>query len=416
MWDKADIRIPFALAHVHELSSQNDDLVGGVDPKIYDFPLHAQVAMVNGAATVSEIRAQKWGSIPSSISEMAVGFFPEGNGLYKWPHVSIKASPSKILQGHNVFGSENIKPGIAQMLGNLAQAFPLIWSHLDVNAAEIRYLDSTYSAFVESEYQRNQILRVFESLFPNKDSISRYQGYLQGNKTSEYTRQKIYFKDAELTFDHEQALKKNQKDKADILGNPLLHDFAKGRTRFEATTGHRALESQAIPTNLKSFLKFHDWFESVHKEPLCRYLWGRAFNRYFDQLRGHTMKNVDDDTIRLKIQMKFDVPKTSLKTGKVTMCRRRSNSLFKTYRQIKAEGYDQLAKENNSSFFRNVKFLEQAGLSRAFLKSLDPHKPNENVVPMVQLIKVDFSQQRPDWYVEPKAGYDDPRRHLRVVA
>lgn len=127
------------------------------------------------------------------------------------------------------------------------------------------------------------------------------------------------------------------------------------------------------------------------------------------------MKNVDDKEIKLKIHTSYDVISTNLKTGKITLNKRRSNAVWNTYRQIKGEGYDQLAKENSSTFFRNVEFLEKIGISRAFLKSLDPYKPFDNVVPLVQLIRVDFSQQRPDWYVEPKAGYEDPRRHLRLV-
>ena len=66
---------------------------------------------------------------------------------------------------------------------------------------------------------------------------------------------------------------------------------AKGRIRFEATTGHRALESQAIPTNLKSFLKFHDWFESVHKEPLGNPLSSEEWINSFDQ--NGKVQNVD---------------------------------------------------------------------------------------------------------------------------
>lgn len=411
MWDKADIRIPFDDLHVTEVGLVKGQRAGHVPVQRYDFPLFASVAFTDGKAVYTDTRAQTWGAISSGISDMAVGFHPQGFGLYPWPHVSIKASPNKILQGHNVFGTENIRQGIAQMLANLAQAFPKIWAHLDIERAEIRYLDSTYSAFVESDYQRNQVLRVFESLFPNKDSISRHKGYLQGNKNSEYRRQKIYYKAQELAADFEQATRKNQKERAAILGNPKLQGFAFGRMRFEATTGYRGLEVMGIPTNLKEFLTFHDWFQDVHDEPLCRYLWQKAFTKYFDQLRGHQMKNVDDDAIKLRIDAKHTQIKDD---GKV--CRRRANAIWKTYRAIKTEGYDQLARENNQTFFRNVKLMEEAGISRAFLKSLDPHKPNENVVPLVQIINVDFGRQRPSWYVEPVAGFKDSGRHLRLVS
>lgn len=413
MWDKADIRIPFHDFHVTEISLSKDGQRQGFVPVAqYDFPLECSVAFIdNGKPVYSDLKARKWGTISSSISTVAVGFFPEGNGFYPWPHVSIKASPSKILQGHNVFGTENIRPGITQMLANLKLAFPKINAHLDIENAEVRYLDSTYSAFVSSEYQRNQIIKVIENLFPNKHDISRHEGYLQANKTSDYHRQKVYYKAAELLADTDKAKKQGERHRLEILKDPRLIEFAQGRLRFEATTGHRAMERMGIPSRLKDFLKFHDWFQQVHGEPLSRYTWSVAFKKTFAQIEGHTMKNVDDDAIRLKIDAKFIRIKDN---GKV--CKRKANGIFKTYRDIKLEGYDQIASEDNSAFFRNVKALEEIGISRAFLKSLDPQKPNTNVVPLVQLIKVDFIKQRPDWYSEPEAGYSDTRRHLKLVS
>lgn len=412
MWDKADIRIPFKRSAVVELACSTPEKPDGIlRIENYDFPAQCSVAFVDGQQVNSAPRAQKWGTISSGISSLAVGFFPEGNGFFTWPHVSIKASPSKILQGHNVFGSDNIREGVKQMFANLSLAFPKIFADLDIEGAEVRYLDSTYSAFVPSEYQRNHVLKIFEGLFPRKKDISRYQGYLQANRSSEYFRQKVYYKHQELMADLEKAKKTGDKVKAEILSDPELIDFANGRMRFEATTGHRALENLGIPTKLTEFLTFHDWFKRTHKQPLAEYLWHKAFDRLFAQLEGHTMKNVDDDSIRLRIDARYIKVKEN---GRI--CRRQANAIFQTYRNIKAEGYDQLAKENKSNFFRNVKALEEIGISRGFLKSLDPSRPNDNVIPFVKVINIDFSQQRPDWYVEPKSGFDDRSRHLRLVS
>jgi len=411
MWDKLDIRIPFHEFHVHETARIDGQRSGFVQIALYDFPADCPVAFVDGQNVYSDPKARKWGSIASSVSSLAVGFFPQGNGFYPWPHVSIKASPNKILQGHNVFGSENIRPGCIQMLASLQMAFPKIYQHLDIDQSEVRYLDSTYSAFVESEYKRNHVIKLIEGIFPNKNDISRYVGYMQANKSSEYHRQKVYYKHQELLSDLASAKKSRAHDKAKILSDKRLHDFAYGRIRFEATTGHRALQRLGVPTLLKEFLRFHDWYQATHNQPLSQYLWHKAFDKVFSQIEGHTMKNVDDDNIRLQIDAKFITVNDS---GKIS--KRKANAIFKTYRDIKCEGYDQLAKEHSTTFFRNVKHLEEVGLSRAFLKSLDPHKPFENVVPMVQLINIDFSQQRPDWYVEPVCGFDDPRLLIKLVA
>lgn len=413
MWDKADIRVPFDDLYVQEMSlTTSGSRTGFVPVKDYDFPMTADIVFVDGDIRVdSAPKAQKWDSISSDISSVAIGFFPEGNGFYPWPHVSIKASPSKILQGHNVFGTEDIRPGVMQMLANLKMAFPKIARHLNFDLAEVRFLDSTYSAFVLSDYQRMQIIKLFESLFPNKEDISRYVGYLQANKHSEYHRQKIYYKLQELLADIDKANRCGDRSRAAILSDPRLLDFADGRMRFEATTGHRALERLGVPTNLKAFLAFQDWFLLTHKQPLSQHLWHKAFDKVFSQIEGHTMKNVDDGAIKLKIDAKFIKIK-----GNGRVCKRLATSVFRTYRDIKFEGYDRLASEDNSAFFRNVKHLHSIGLSKAFLKSLDPQKPNTNVVPFVELIKIDFSKQRPDWYEEPTSGFFDHRRHLRLVS
>ncbi|ENV8008867.1 phage/plasmid replication protein, II/X family, partial [Salmonella enterica] len=49
---------------------------------------------------------------------------------------------------------------------------------------------------------------------------------------------------------------------------------------------------------------------------------------------------------------------------------------------------------------RHVSDLCEAGLSKAALQKLHGERAN-NVVPLLRFVQVDFSAQRPDWYVEP---------------
>lgn len=414
MWDKLDIEVPFAAQFVNELvASTPQKPAGWVDPTHYDFQLFAQVDMVDGKPVITQVKNMKWDTISSGISGVAVGFFPEGNGFNQWPHVRIKASPAKILQGHNVFGSECLKQGMLQMWAMFSMAFEKIDAHLDHQAARVRFTDSTYSARI-SDFFSQKVFKLFESLATAKQRVnSNYigEGYLQLGQGSEYQRAKIYRKYQEVIDDLRDATKRRNQHRIDILSDQRLQDFSRELHRFEATTGHRKFESLGIPTRLVEFIKFSDWFQSVHKIPLCRYLWELAFNPLFDQIEGHTMKNVDDTHVKLKIDAKFIRVKPN---GK--LCKRLAKAIYSTYRDIKTEGYDTLVAENNSAFFRNVKHLEEVGLSRAFLKSLDPQRPTENIVPFVQLIKIDFSAQRPDWYVEPRAGFSEDFRQLRLVS
>lgn len=412
MYDKLDLEIPFDELHVNEFTPVDGVRGGCVDFTKYGFKMFAETLFVNGKFVYSDPSVQRWDSIASSISHLAVGFFPSGNGFNPWPHVRLKASPAKLLQGHNVFGSESLKQGALQMIALFQQAFPKIYQNLNLAAAEISYLDATYSAVVESNFYRKTIYRLFGSLADRRIlTQNRYDNYLLIGSGSEHKRQKIYSKYQEFMYDLECAKKANDVERIKVLSDKKLQDFALPRMRFEGTIGRREMKRLGIPTLLSDFLNYSDWYESIYNHTVCKRIWDICFKKLFDQVEGHTMKKTDDESIKLRIDAEYIKVRSD---GR--FCKRRANAVFKTYRDIKHEGYAQLASEDNKTFYRNVNFLIDAGISKAFLKSLDPHKPNENVVPIIELIKVDFSNQRPDWYVEPVANYTDKRNHLKLVS
>lgn len=400
MWDKLDIRIPFKPSEVSFLARSTADKPDAyIDFKKYSFPAHApDVKIVDGLPIIECWKNRDWDSISSGYAGMAVGFFPRGQGYHTYPTVSIKASPAKIIQGHNVFGSESSVVGIDRMLQLLNNAYPDIFNDLDIFNASIRYTDSTYSAPIQPFFS-NKIFPLFESLATSRQSKNKNTDYLQLGVNSEYQRQKIYKKLQELIADLQDAKRKRDFRRIDILADKRLHDFAQHLHRFEATTGPRKFESLGIPTNIVEFVKHEKKFLADNGYPLCQFLWHQAFDPLFSQFEGHTMKNVDDHHIKLKIDAKFIKIKDN---GKV--CKRLANAIFRTYIDIKRDGYSNLCALDNQTFFRNVKYLEQAGISKAFLKSLDPHT-TDNVIPFVNILKIDFNNQRPDWYVEPTLDY-----------
>ena len=73
---------------------------------------------------------------------MAVKFYT--NTMNTPPYVEIKASPLKLLQGHNVYGFESIELGSDHMLGMLLEAFPQLAPILDLPNTEVLHLDTTY--------------------------------------------------------------------------------------------------------------------------------------------------------------------------------------------------------------------------------------------------------------------------------
>lgn len=419
MFDKVDLYIPFAEEHVTLLTTLGDDGRSDpdsayVDAQLYDFAMVQMYRNIEGELVEEPIKALSWETISTGLSGIAVGFFPKGAGFNRWPHVRLKCSPAKLLQGHNVFGSENPTSGIRQMINDFYIRFPKIGSHLDFDNAEVRYLDCTYSCHVR-EFDRQHIYRVFKTLAKSDQKVSRHDDYLQLGAESEYTRQKIYYKFQELLADLKNAKRVGDRHRQAVLSDQRLQDWALDLMRFEATIGHRKLDNLGVPRRLNEFLHFINWFQETNGEPLCRYLWSIVFNPAFAQLEGLTMKNVNDDDIKTLIDMKL------IKIGKNGKPNKRlANNVFKTYRAIKMDGYDKLAKEDSSTFFDHVKYMvEDCGIAKALLKSLGPDS-NANVIPLVAKITVDFTQQRPDWWEEPKHGYTDSRRlpkgHLRLVS
>jgi II/X family phage/plasmid replication protein len=412
MWDKIDLRIPFHDLHVQEYNSSTVDArAGRVNFLLYDYKGSSSIVFTDGIFSYEDPKICTWDSIPTSISSTAIGFYPEGNGFDPWPHIRLKGSPAKILQGHNVFGSEDPREGVYQMLANLRLAFPKIYQHLDIQEAEIHITDSTYSGRFESLFYRDKFLELLEKTADSRRRLSRHEGYLLIGAGSSRKSQKVYLKDTELLADAAKAKREGNRQKYEILSDKRLQDFALNLMRFEATTKKLEFQRLGIPTKLTEFLKFNDWYQRVYKEPMCRYLWRNSFDSMFKQLEGHTMKNVDDEVIKTKIYAKLTKIKDN---GKV--CRRLPNAVWKTYKNIKSFGFDSTRKDGGSTFYRHKDLLiDEIGLSELFLKSLDPNDSTSNVVPIITKIDIDFSRQRPDWYEEPVCGYDDKRRHLRLV-
>lgn len=74
-------------------------------------------------------------SLPSSYSGLAVKFFDKCT--LSDPYVEIKASPAKLLQGHNVYGGESVGNAACEMLGILFQSIPELGERLDISLATI---------------------------------------------------------------------------------------------------------------------------------------------------------------------------------------------------------------------------------------------------------------------------------------
>jgi len=188
-----------------------------------------------------------------------------------------------------------------------------------------------------------------------------------------------------------------------LLSNKALIDFAMGLLRLEATIKAKKLALLGIPLNLWEFLAYEERWLAETGITLCERLWRIGFDSLLADIEGHTMKHCDDEAVRTAIFAKYTKIRDD---GRI--CRRLANAVWHTFQSIRYTGYATLVAGNNQTFFRNVGYLEQIGYSRAWLRSLDPTKPTENVIPMTRFISIDFGAQRPADYVEPVSRF----RHL----
>ncbi|MBM4846731.1 replication protein, partial [Vibrio parahaemolyticus] len=113
----------------------------------------------DGETLLSEL-SHPWASIPSSYTGIAFKVF-QGSGFREAACLEFKASPAKVMQGQNVYGSDCLQTCAAYMMENIKRAFPKLSEMLDFKETYIIRLDTTYSLQLES---RDQLEAAINSL------------------------------------------------------------------------------------------------------------------------------------------------------------------------------------------------------------------------------------------------------------
>lgn len=410
MYDKADLLIPFQPIYVNRLrSTEAGKPAGFVNPKDYDFCYSDVRRQQCGVEVIVSQDHHYWETLPSSISNVAVGFFPHGSVFSPWPHVRIKFSPAKILQGHNVFGSDDMHEGVLYALSQFKINFPQISSHLDYEEMSLMWVDATYSAKIDTEYHMQQVFSLFERLASGREKLHKDFMYLLIGKGAKRKRKKLYNKFLDLLRDIKECEKRGHMERLKILKNKSLQDFAFNLLRFEASVSSQQLLEMGIPVKYKEFRKYTSWYQKVYGKSVCEMLWSECFNPLFAKLEGQTMFKISDSEIRVMIDKFFINPEKPSK--------RKSNAVFTFYRQLKNDGYQATYKNvPKVTFHRNKNDLLTIGLSEAYLRSLEPDNPSpDNVIPFVNIINIDFSKQHPDWY-QPVTAKDVFKKYQLTLA
>ena len=156
MLDHLCINIPFETSF-YDVDSEGRYFFIDVDPHSLDIPLASRSVNKNDDGSISASALfHPYESVPTHYTGMALKVFFDS--AYA-PYVQIKASPAKLLQGHNVFGSDDIEQGAAEMLGFLHLAYPLLSRMLEINQAWVSHIDVTYSARLKDEFTAKKVLQ-----------------------------------------------------------------------------------------------------------------------------------------------------------------------------------------------------------------------------------------------------------------
>lgn len=391
----------------------------------------AGVRLCSSSVVVDPVTGEKhcedlrhpWESLSTGFTPMAVKVFHETMGKRAMPGVELKASPAKLLQGHNVFGPTDIALGAAEMWQWLSIAYPGLTKMLDLEKAEVYDIDCTYSARLPDERTALQAIEAIRGV-SNGQTKGRGDDYQTtayfGAKDSRLRKLKLYLKHPEFLRQLEDA--KNSRAgnlsaarTARVLSDPRLDHWARCLLRIEATVAKRWLNRRGIPNTLIELCKFQDDFKS---KGLCfiQWCWKEVTKELFSAFEGMTMRVINDETVLTAL-----IEKHSKKTkdrltkekivdgvlvpsivipGKLTDSHARS--LFRTYRSIKEYGWQEtMDSMSRASFYRHVSDICECGISKAALQKLKDSDRKNNVVPLLRFLDVDFSCQFPDWYVEP---------------
>lgn len=394
MLDTLIINIPIQDEFV-QINGNLKSIRGAVeDYQIKAVPSYVKKDLETGELTLGD-SYHPFESLPTSHSGMAIKFYAT-NVANSNPYIALNASV-KILQGHNVYGGESVLSLAAEMLNLLQDVYPAFYACLNIRAASIARIDSTFSVALSSESLVQPCLRFLsnsgEGHRKNDTQRDFYNTVYFGGKTSRYGGCKIYGKGHELKEEIGKLQKsaklgnKLAQSKLEVL-TPELVQYSKTLLRFESSTKARQLQRLHYPTNLWAFI---DYQMNENRHVLSK-LWTYWFEPILNSLKGDIMPDIDDSQV-------YDLCKSNLmsytKTGKISYTK--ANNAYNFYILLKRDGYDAVkSRYERRAFDINIKNLTSLGYGKAVLKnlSLDTVK----TVPVAEVVKMDFSKQFPDKY------------------
>ncbi len=407
MLDFLRLAIPVIPTHVRSLD--NHHWFNG-DIRDYGVPAATRhVSKTDQGETITGELYHPYEKLHSDFTDMAMKFYT--NTMNTTPYVEIKASPLKLLQGHNVYGFDLIELGADQMLGMLLEAFPKLAPILDLANTEVLCLDTTYLFRLPHQNMVQPVLDYMANLASGhrKARQIKYENYITWGNDGASVRPKAYGKfeevKSQLNKIQKQADRGCPRSKALVIA---MHDalpFANAVLRLEARICKTYMTKNGYPTNLIELIKL----QREQPELLLR-LWHVAFDPILNTMKGKYMNFSSDGEILDLLKSKLV---TYTKTGKPSYTK--ANNAMKFYALVRQIGL-QATKElyNERTFYDAVKSLLDIGISKGHLQNLAKN-PNGKVIPFVRMFELKMCDQLPPDYKLPVSQYT-PKERLHLVA
>jgi II/X family phage/plasmid replication protein len=105
-----------------------------------------------------------WESIPSSYESMAFKIFDNRyDGLDQF-YIEIQASPAKLMQGHNIFGSSDFYDCCQTLINLLCTTYPELVPYLDFDSWSLRHIDITYSSRAKDDREARAFINALQNV------------------------------------------------------------------------------------------------------------------------------------------------------------------------------------------------------------------------------------------------------------
>lgn len=418
MYDFWEIFVPFSKAFctLQRVGSGAADIVG-----VVDFAECGRRGLMLGSRRVMfSIDAEgvchdlyhPWESIPSSFTDIAVKVH-QSHLKRSWPGITLKASPAKLLQGHNVYGSTSAATGALELLAAFCRALPQVSEMLDWGNAQVKRVDVTYSVQLPDAETMANCLTAIGSISHRHLRASKeadYESTIYFNKRTSQLPDAgrsvvrvVYAKLNEMEFQLENLRRLKSRERTSRydrviaqLESDELRAFAANRLRFEGRGLKRWFEQKGIPQNLWQLLAYISDFEAREGVSFCEWAWRDMFADMFAALGDSKVKLTQDSKIHKELRKAYGVER--VRNGKPVVSYTRADRLMMFYRSLASEGWEKTKRLlASSTFYDSVNALLAIGVTKAQLQNAR----HRACAKLLHLIKIDFDAQTPAGYVEP---------------